>query len=74
MRCKRNAYTETDISGEAGVVVAAVGILHLDSLIYRNLISLHPFYERPGVCTGLEVRWLLMRESFRNREDEGRDL
>lgn len=38
------------------MVMAAVGILHLDSLIYRNLISLHPFYERPGVCMGLEVR------------------
>ena len=38
------------------MVVVAVGILYLESLIYRNLISLHPFYERPGVCMGLEVR------------------
>lgn len=66
---------ETDISGEVGVVVAAIGILHPDSLIYRNLVSLHSFYERPGVCVaGLEVRWLLMRESFRNCEDGGRGL
>lgn len=41
---------ETDISGEVRVVAAAVGILHPDSLIYRNLLSLNPFYERPGVC------------------------
>lgn len=64
---------ETDISGEVRVGVAAVGILHPDSLIYRNL-SLNPFYERPGVCVGLEVRWLLMRKSFRNCEDGGRGL
>lgn len=65
---------ETDISGEVRVVVAAVGILHPDSLIYRNLLSLNPFYERPGVWGGLEVRWMLMRESFGNCEDGGRGL